>query len=73
MKVTKKVCQMLLDDRDLRLRVALATGLAEVSIVKSAKRGLEGLGESLTKYKTLQAIKAETGLTDEEILETQTA
>ena len=60
---------MLLDDRNLRLRVALATGLAEISVVKAAKLGLNGKGDSLTKYNTLQAIKAETGLPEDEILE----
>lgn len=72
MKVTKKVCEMLLTDTNLRLRVALGAGLGENSIIKAAKAALNGTGNSLTKYNTLQAIKTETGLTEAEILEPQT-
>lgn len=52
-----------------RVKIALALGVTEQAVIKAIKHNRD----VLTKYAALEVIKAETGLTEEQILETQTA
>lgn len=69
MRISNKVFEMVLTDRELRLKVALSLGMTEDGVRKSClnKR------DTLTKKAALVAISAHTGLTEDQILETVTA
>lgn len=69
MRISNKVFEMVLTDRELRLKVALSLGMTEDGVRKSClnKR------DTLTKKAALVAITSHTGLTEDQILETATA
>ncbi len=63
MQLSKLVIEKLKTTTDLRLKVALALGIAETSV----KRALERGSKTLNDFRAINVIKAETGLTEEEI------
>ena len=67
MQLSKLVIEKLKTTTDLRLRVALALGIEEISV----KRALERGSKTLNDFRAINVIKAETGLTEEEIFKTE--
>ncbi len=65
MKLTKTALDKLLSNLGLRLKIALALDCSEGTI----NRYLRQNHENLTKAAALEVIRTETGLTDDEILE----
>lgn len=66
MVLTSKIVEKLLTDLDLRLRVALALKVTEQSVRNNANRNNNN--NPLTTFVALETIKAETGLTESDIL-----
>ena len=62
---TAIVWQKLAENTQLRLKIALATGVTEAAVIKSIRRK----SSNLTKHAVFQVIKAETGLTEAEMFE----
>ena len=67
MQLSKLVIEKLKTTTDLRLRVALALGIEEISV----KRALEKGNKTLSDFRAINVIKAETGLTEEEIFKNE--
>ncbi len=64
MKFTSKVYELILNNKELRLRIALALSLSEQSVISAARRK----GASLQKYHAVELLK-EYGLSIDEIFE----
>lgn len=63
----KEIIERLKKDTGLRLRVALALGVGEQAIKNAIKRN----GKSITNISAVNVIKEYTGLSEEEIFETE--
>ena len=66
MRLTETAIQKI-DDKEIRLKLALALGFTEQWIIASIAKNKEN--GPLTTYKALQVITKETGLRQKEILE----
>lgn len=74
MKITNKVLELLENDRDVRLKVALAEGkISEAGLLAAVKRERDPEVDSkaMTSYAMIKAIKLVTGLPESKILELQ--
>jgi hypothetical protein len=69
MTIANEVFEKLVSDRELRLKVALALGITERGVKESAIRK----SDVFTKKAALVAISNHTGLTEEQILVTESA
>jgi hypothetical protein len=58
-----------IDKQKVRLKIALALDCSEMSV----RRYIESNDDNLTKAASLKVIREETGLTDQEILESEIA
>lgn len=68
MRISNEVFQLMDSDRELRLKVAIALNIQEQSLVKSLARR----SDVFTKKAALVAISAHTGLTEDQILVSET-
>lgn len=68
MTIANQIFEQLVSDRELRLKVALALGITERGVRESANRR----SDVFTKKAALVAISAHTGLTEDQILVSET-
>jgi len=68
MKLTETALHKI-NNKDTRLKLAMALGLTEQSVIRLIKAN----SENLTKAAAMKVIKEETGMSDEVILEPETA
>lgn len=67
MKLSKKITELIKTDLILRLELAKALRVSEYAIIRAAHRN----SKSLLNINSISVIKAETGLTEAEIFETE--